>query len=69
MLGHPSRLGVGLLLAGVLVLFVSVVAQLATTDSLAQTLWTVVSVVGAAGIVAGVVVLIRHHARTSPPED
>ena len=69
MLGHPSRAGVALLLAGVLVLFVGVIAQLAVTDGLAETLWVVVSIVGAIGIVGGVVLLVRHAARTHPPED
>jgi hypothetical protein len=68
-LGRPSRAGVALLLAGVLVLFVGVIAQLAVTDGLAETLWVVVSIVGAVGIIAGVVVLVRHHAATQPPED
>ena len=58
-----------LLLAGVLVLFVSVIAQLAVTDGLAETLWVAVSILGAAGVVAGVVVLVRHQARMRPPED
>jgi hypothetical protein len=68
-LGRPSRAGVALLLAGVLVLFVSVIAQLAVTDGLAETLWVAVSIVGAFGIVAGVIVLIRHQNRMRPPED
>ena len=53
-LGRPSRADVALLLAGVLVLFVGVIAQLAVTDGVAETLWGVVSIVGAIGIVAGV---------------
>lgn len=69
MLGRPSRAGVALLLAGVLVLFVGVIAQLAVTDGLAETLWVVVSIVGAIGIVAGVAVLIRHASTNRPPED
>lgn len=69
MLGRPSRAGVALLLAGVLVLFVSVIAQLAVTDGLAETLWVVVSILGASGVVAGVVVLVRHQNRMRPPED
>ena len=69
MLGRPSRAGVALLLAGVLVLFVSVIAQLAVTDGLAETLWVVVSIVGAVGIVAGVTVLVRHANANRPPED
>jgi hypothetical protein len=69
MLGRPSRPGVALLLAGVLVLFVGVIAQLSVTDGLATTLWVVVSIVGAFGIVGGIAVLVRHHARTHPPED
>jgi hypothetical protein len=68
-LGRPSRAGAALLLAGVLVLFVGVIAQLAVTDGLAETLWVVVSIVGALGIVGGVVVLLRHHSRMQPPED
>lgn len=58
-----------LLLGGVLVLFVSVIAQLATTDGLAQTLWVAVSIVGAIIIVIGIAVLLRHAARSHPPED
>jgi hypothetical protein len=67
-LGRPSRPGTALLLAGVLVLFVGVIAQLAVTDGLAEVVWVAVSVVGAAGIVAGIVVLVRHHAAAGPPE-
>ncbi len=69
MLGRPSRPGVALLLGGVLILFVGVIAQLAVTDGLAETLWVAVSIVGAIVIVAGIVVLIRHSARLGPPED
>ena len=69
MLGRPSRLGVAVLLGGVLVLFVSVIAQLAVTDGLAETLWVAVSIVGAILILIGIVVLVRHHARLGPPED
>ena len=69
MLGRPSRPGVVLLLAGVLVLFVGVIAQLAVTDGLAETLWVVVSIIGAVGIVAGVTVLVRHANAHRPPED
>ncbi|WP_375389415.1 hypothetical protein [uncultured Amnibacterium sp.] len=69
MVPRASRPGVALLLGGVLVLFVSVIAQLATTDGFAETLWVAVSVVGACVVVAGVVVLLRHHARSAPPED
>lgn len=69
MLGRPSRAGVALLLAGVLVLFVGVIAQLAVTDGLAETLWVVVSIIGAIGIVAGVTVLVRHAGANRPPED
>jgi hypothetical protein len=68
-LRSASRPGVALLLGGVLVLVVGFVAQLATTDGLAQTIWVGVSVVGAVVVVAGVAVLIRHHARSTPPED
>jgi cell shape-determining protein MreD len=66
---RPSRLGVALTLLGVLVLFVSVIAQLATSDGLAQTLWVVVSIIGACVIVAGIATLIRASRRSSPPED
>ena len=69
MLGRPSRSGVALALGGVLVLFVGVIAQLAVTDGLAETLWVAVSVVGALLIAAGVAVLVRHHRATHPPED
>ena len=69
MLGRPSRSGVVLLLAGVLVLFVGVIAQLAVTDGLAETLWVVVSIIGAVGIVAGVTVLVRRANADRPPED
>ena len=67
--GRPSRLGVALTLLGVLLLFVGVIAQLATTDGLAQTLWVGVSIVGAGVIVAGVAVLIRASHHAGPPED
>ena len=66
---RPSRLGVALTLLGVLVLFVSVIAQLATTDGLAQTLWVVVSIIGAIVIAAGITVLIRASRNAPPPED
>ncbi|HET6826402.1 MAG TPA: hypothetical protein VFH64_10795 [Amnibacterium sp.] len=66
---RPNRLGVALTLLGVLTLFVGVIAQLATTDGLAQTLWVVVSVVGAGVIVAGVTVLIRSSRHAGPPDD
>jgi hypothetical protein len=66
---RPSRLGVALTLAGVLVLFVGVIAQLAVTDGLAEVLWVVVSIVGAVTIIAGIAVLLRHQRRLSPPED
>lgn len=69
MLGRPSRPGVALLLGGVLILFVGVIAQLAVTDGLAETLWVAVSIVGAVVIVIGIGVLIRHGARLGPPED
>ena len=69
MLGHPSRPGTALLLAGVLVLFVGVIAQLAVTDGLAEVVWVAVSILGAAAIVAGIAVLVRHHAASGPPED
>lgn len=69
MLGRPSRPGVALLLGGVLILFVGVIAQLAVTDGLAETLWVADSIVGAIVIVAGIVVLVRHGARLGPPED
>jgi hypothetical protein len=68
-LGSPSRPGVALLLGGVLVLFVSVIAQLAVTDGLAETLWVAVSILGAIGIAIGIAVLVRHASRTHPPED
>lgn len=66
--GRPSRLGVALTLLGVLLLFVGVIAQLATTDGLAQTLWVGVSILGAGVIVAGVAVLIRASHHAGPPE-
>ena len=66
---RPSRPGVALTLGGVLVLFVGVIAQLAVTDGLAEVLWVLVSVVGAVLIIAGIVVLLRHQRRPSPPED
>jgi hypothetical protein len=65
---RPSRAGVALTLLGVLVLFVGVIAQLAVTDGLAEVLWVVVSIVGAALIIGGIVTLVRHAARSSPPE-
>lgn len=69
MFPRASRLGVTTLLGGVLILFVSVIAQLATNDGLAMTLWVAVSIVGALVIVLGITMLIRHAARNSPPED
>jgi hypothetical protein len=68
-LGRPSRSGVALLLGGVLVLFVGVIAQLAATDGLAETIWVAVSIVGAVIIAIGIAVLVRHAARNAPPED
>lgn len=67
--GRPSRLGVALTLLGVLVLFVGVIAQLTVTDSLAEVLWVVVSIVGAILIIAGIVTLVRAARRAAPPED
>jgi hypothetical protein len=69
MFGRPSRAGVALTLVGVLVLFVGVIAQLAVTDGLAEVLWVVVSIVGAVLIISGIVTLVRHNARSAPPED
>jgi hypothetical protein len=66
---RASRLGVATLLGGVLVLFVSVIAQLATDDGLLQTIWVAVSIIGAVVIVAGITILIRHAGRNSPPEE
>jgi hypothetical protein len=66
---RASRLGVTTLLGGVLILFVSVIAQLAVTDGLAETLWVAVSIVGAVVIGIGIAVLVRHSARSQPPED
>jgi UDP-N-acetylmuramyl pentapeptide phosphotransferase/UDP-N-acetylglucosamine-1-phosphate transferase len=66
---RASRLGVTTLLGGVLILFVSVIAQLAVTDGLAETLWVAVSIVGAVVIGIGIAVLVRHSARSHPPED
>ncbi len=66
---RPSRAGVALLLGGVLVLFVGVIAQLAVTDGLAETLWVVVSIVGAVLVVVGITVLIRRFQSSHPPED
>ncbi|MFD1721744.1 hypothetical protein [Amnibacterium endophyticum] len=57
--GRPPALGTALLLGGVLVLFVSVIAQLATTDGLAQTLWVGASIAGAVLAAIGIAVLIR----------
>jgi hypothetical protein len=69
MFPRASRLGVTTLLGGVLILFVSVIAQLAVTDGLAETLWVAVSIIGAIVIVIGITVLIRHAGRNLPPED
>ena len=69
MFPRASRLGVTTLLGGVLILFVSVIAQLAVTDGLAETLWVAVSIVGAIVIVIGITVLIRHAGRNMPPEE
>jgi hypothetical protein len=66
---RASRLGVTTLLGGVLILFVSVIAQLAVTDGLAETLWVAVSIIGAIVIVVGITVLIRHAGRNMPPEE
>ena len=43
---RPPR-AVLVVLLGVLVLFVGVIAQLAVTDGLAETIWVLVSIVGA----------------------
>lgn len=66
---RPSRIGIGVLLGGVLVFFVGVIAQLSVTDGLAEVLWVSVSIVGAIVIVIGIVTLLRHHRRSFPPED
>ncbi|MDH2445156.1 hypothetical protein QDR37_14475 [Amnibacterium sp. CER49] len=66
---RPSRLGVALVLAGVLTLFVGVIAQLAVTDGLAEMLWVLVSIVGAGVILTGIVVLVRAYRAMLPPED
>ncbi len=68
MLGLPRR-GVALFLVGVLVLFVGVVAQLAVTGGLAETIWVVVSVLGGLLILAGIVVFARSFRDRQPPED
>lgn len=69
MFPRASRLGVTTLLGGVLILFVSVIAQLAVTDGLAETLWVAVSIVGAIVIAIGIAVLVRHAAQGRPPEE
>lgn len=69
MFPRASRLGVVTLLGGVLILFVSVIAQLAVTDGLAETLWVAVSIIGAVVIGIGITVLIRHAGRNLPPEE
>jgi uncharacterized membrane protein HdeD (DUF308 family) len=66
---RPPRGPVAVLLLGVLVLFVGVIAQLAVTDGLAETLWVVVSIVGALLVVLGIVLLVRRADRQRPPED
>lgn len=65
---RPPRAALVVLL-GVLVLFVGVIAQLAVTDGLAETLWVVVSIVGALLIVLGIALLVRRGNRLRPPED
>jgi uncharacterized membrane protein HdeD (DUF308 family) len=65
---RPPR-AVLVVLAGVLVLFVGVIAQLAVTDGLAETIWVLVSIVGALLIVLGIVLLVRHANRLRPPEE
>ncbi len=62
MFPRASRLGVTTLLAGVLILIVSVVAQLAVTDGLAETLWVAAAIVGA--VVIGAAIGLRHRLRT-----
>jgi len=69
MFPRQSRSGIALTLLGVLTLFVSVIAQLAVTDGLQEAVWATISLLGAIVIVLGIVVLVRHHARTQPPED
>lgn len=66
---RPPRLGVGLVLLGVLTLFVGVIAQLAVMDGFAEAIWVVVSIVGAVIILAGIVVLVRAARGAAPPED
>lgn len=68
----PSRAARGpviTLLLGVLLLFVSVIAQLSTSDGIKETIWVIVSIVAAVVIVAGIVRLVKDHARRFPPED
>lgn len=69
MFPRQSRSGIALTLLGVLTLFVSVIAQLAVTDGFQEAVWATISLLGAIVIVLGIVVLVRHHARSQPPED
>jgi hypothetical protein len=66
---RPSRTGVALTLLGALVLFVGVIAQLAVTDGVAEAIWVVVSVIGVVVIIAGIITLVRHSRRNSPPAE
>lgn len=66
---RPPRSLIALILGGVVVVFVFVVAQLATTDGLAQTIFVTLSAIGGLVVLVGVVLLVRFYQRQGPHED
>ena len=60
---------IALILAGVLIVFVFVIAQLATSNGLAQTIFVVLSAIGGVVVLIGIVLLVRFYQRQGPHED
>ncbi len=67
---HPAyRPAVALVIAGVLVVGIGTIAQLATLDNLVEAVWASISVLGFAIGVVGVVLAARVYRRLHPHTD
>lgn len=66
---RPPRSLIALIIGGVLMVFVFVVAQLATSDGLAQTIFVTLSALGGLVVLVGIVLLVRFYQRQGPHED